>query len=79
MLNLIQHCSRAPGLIWIDRDPEPPDRDNTEDVEEHQTQKSPQVIRLGALVFCRTWVSVVLDAACEAGTYGSTPVVFGQD
>jgi hypothetical protein len=24
-------------------------------------------------------VSVVLDAACEAGTYGSTPVVFGQD
>jgi hypothetical protein len=23
-------------------------------------------------------VSVVLDAACEAGTYGSTPVVSGQ-
>jgi hypothetical protein len=51
MLNLIQHCSRAPGLIWIDRDPEPPDRDNTEDVEEHQTQKSPQVIRLGGSRF----------------------------
>jgi len=63
MLNLIQHCSRAPGLIWIDRDPEPLTGTTPKTVEDTRRRKAPGYQAGGLSFFCRTWVSVVLDAA----------------